>query len=118
MPGGDQLRVRNGIYLANWRLNRREDATDSFGNVVDYSLSTKKLSVRFLFRPGSTQFLDETSVDHRECYVGQGRAWPKHRNDGRNTGAHSADLCPREPPSPGSRSLLIVSASSTLGAKR
>jgi outer membrane protein OmpA-like peptidoglycan-associated protein len=62
MPGGDQLRVRNGIYLANWRLNRREDATDSFGNVVDYSLSTQKLSVRFLFRPGSTQFLDDQQI--------------------------------------------------------
>jgi outer membrane protein OmpA-like peptidoglycan-associated protein len=62
MPGGDQLRVRNGIYLANWKLNRREDATDSFGNVVDYSLSTKKLSVRFLFRPGSTQFLEDQQI--------------------------------------------------------
>jgi outer membrane protein OmpA-like peptidoglycan-associated protein len=62
MPGGDQLRVRNGIYLTNWKLSRRDDATDSFGNVVDYSLNTQKLSVRFLFKPGSTQFLDDQQI--------------------------------------------------------
>jgi outer membrane protein OmpA-like peptidoglycan-associated protein len=62
MPGGDQLRVRNGIYLTNWKLNRRDDATDSFGGVVDYSLNTQKLSVRLLFKPGSTQFLDDQQI--------------------------------------------------------
>jgi hypothetical protein len=40
MTGGDQLRVRSGIYLANWKLNRRDDATDAFGSLVDYSLTT------------------------------------------------------------------------------
>src|SRR6266852_9229689 len=39
MTGGDQLRVRSGIYLANWKLNRRDDATDAFGSLVDYSLA-------------------------------------------------------------------------------
>jgi outer membrane protein OmpA-like peptidoglycan-associated protein len=62
MTGGDQLRVRSGIYLANSRLNRREDATDAFGNLVDYSLAGKKLSVRFLFKPGSTQFVDDPQI--------------------------------------------------------
>ena len=61
-PGGDQLRVHNGIYLANWKLNRRDDATDSFGDLVDFSLKAKKLSVRFLFQPGSTQFVDEHEI--------------------------------------------------------
>jgi outer membrane protein OmpA-like peptidoglycan-associated protein len=62
MTGGDQLRVRSGIYLANARLNRRDDATDAFGNLVDYSLAAKKLSVRFLFKPGSTQFVDDPQI--------------------------------------------------------
>jgi outer membrane protein OmpA-like peptidoglycan-associated protein len=62
MTGGDQLRVRSGIYLANWKLNRRDDATDSFGNLVDYSLAGKKLSMRFLFKPGSTQFIDDPQI--------------------------------------------------------
>ncbi|WKA26517.1 OmpA family protein [Bradyrhizobium roseum] len=62
MTGGDQLRVRSGIYLANSRLNRRDDATDAFGNLVDYSLGAKKLSVRFLFKPGSTQFVDDPQI--------------------------------------------------------
>ena len=26
MPGGDQLRVHNGVYLSNWKLSRRDDA--------------------------------------------------------------------------------------------
>ena len=62
MTGGDQLRVRSGIYLANARLNRRDDATDAFGSLVDYSLAGKKLSVRFLFKPGSTQFVDDPQI--------------------------------------------------------
>jgi len=62
MPGGDQLRVRSGIYLTNWKLNRRADATEAFGKLVDYSLAGNKLSVRLLFKPGTTHFLDEVEI--------------------------------------------------------
>jgi len=62
MPGGEQLRVRNGLYLANWKLNRRDDATEAFGSLVDYSLNANKLSVRFLFKPGSTRFLEDQQI--------------------------------------------------------
>ena len=62
MPGGDQLRVRNGIYLANWKLSRREDATQSFGELVSFGLKSNKLAVRFLFRPGSTQFFNDQQI--------------------------------------------------------
>ena len=54
--GGDQLRALNGLYLANWRLNRRQDAAEAFGKVVDFGLANNRLAVKFLFRPGSTQF--------------------------------------------------------------
>ncbi len=51
---GDQLRVHNGLYLTNWKLNRRPEATRAFGDLVDYSLVNKRLAVKLLFRPGST----------------------------------------------------------------
>ncbi len=60
-PGGDQLRVHNGIYLANWKLTRREDATQSFGDLVSFGLKNDKLAVRLLFQPGSTQFFGEAT---------------------------------------------------------
>lgn len=61
-PGGDQLRVHNGVYLSNWKLNRRADAADAFARLVGFSLMTNKLGVRFLFKPGSTRFLDDKAV--------------------------------------------------------
>ena len=61
-PGGEQLRVYNGIYLANWKLGRRNDAAKAFARIVDYGLSSKRLAVRFLFRPGSTQFWGDQKV--------------------------------------------------------
>ena len=62
MPGGDQLRVHNGIYLANWKLTRRDDATQSFGELVSFGLKSSKLAVRLLFQPGSTQFFGDQQL--------------------------------------------------------
>ena len=62
MPGGDQLRVHNGIYLANWKLTRRDDAAQSFGELVSFGLKSNKLAVRLLFQPGSTQFLGDQQL--------------------------------------------------------
>ena len=56
-PGGDQLRAHNGIYLSNWKLGRKEQAANAFGQVIDFGLSRQKLSLRFLFKPGSTAFV-------------------------------------------------------------
>jgi outer membrane protein OmpA-like peptidoglycan-associated protein len=61
-PGGEQLRVLNGIYLANYKLHRTKAAMDAFGKVVDYGLTGDKLAVKFLFKPGSTQFISDRSV--------------------------------------------------------
>lgn len=57
MPTGDQFRVHNGIYLANWKLGRRQPAEAAFAKVVDYGLEHQRLAVKFLFRPGSTAFM-------------------------------------------------------------
>jgi outer membrane protein OmpA-like peptidoglycan-associated protein len=62
IPEGDQLRVYNGLYLANWKLGRRAAATDSFGRIVDYGLQHKRLATKFLFRPGSTAFFGDAAV--------------------------------------------------------
>jgi outer membrane protein OmpA-like peptidoglycan-associated protein len=61
-PGGEQLRVLNGIYLANFKLHRTKPAMEAFGKVVDYGLNGDKLAVKFLFRPGSTQFINDRSI--------------------------------------------------------
>jgi outer membrane protein OmpA-like peptidoglycan-associated protein len=53
---GDQLRVHNGLYLANWQLGRREQAAEAFSGLVDYGLRHDRLAIRFLFKPGTATF--------------------------------------------------------------
>jgi formylglycine-generating enzyme required for sulfatase activity/outer membrane protein OmpA-like peptidoglycan-associated protein len=62
LPGGEQLRVLTGIYLANEALRRRSDAADAFGRLVDFGLKGDKLAVKFLFQPGSTIFLSDPKL--------------------------------------------------------
>ena len=61
-PQGDQLRVHNGIYLSAWNLGRKAEAEEAFGHIVDYGLANKRLAVKFLFRPGSTVFIDKQDL--------------------------------------------------------
>jgi hypothetical protein len=61
-PGGNQLRAYNGLYLANWRLNRRESAEEAFDALVDYGFKTSNIGVMFLFEPNSTVFYPPQSA--------------------------------------------------------
>jgi len=61
-PGGEQLRVLNGIYLANYKLRRTKPAMEAFGKLVDYGFKSDRLAVKFLFKPGSTQFNTDSSI--------------------------------------------------------
>ena len=61
-PGGQQLRVFNGLYLANIHLGRTDDAEAAFHKIVAVGLATNSLSVKFLFRPGSLDFLDDSAI--------------------------------------------------------
>ena len=61
-PQGDQLRVHNGIYMSAWNLGRKAEAEEAFGRIVDYGLANKRLAVKFLFRPGSTVFIDKQGL--------------------------------------------------------
>lgn len=61
-PGGEQLKVLNGIYLASWKLGRASEAEDAFGKVVALGLSSNNLGVKFLFNPGTTNFWSDPQV--------------------------------------------------------
>src|SRR5262249_60607195 len=50
-PGGEQLRVLNGIYLASLRLGRTSEAEEAFGQGVALGLGNNKLRGEFLFNP-------------------------------------------------------------------
>jgi outer membrane protein OmpA-like peptidoglycan-associated protein len=58
-PKGDQLRVHNGIYSASWKLGKRAEAEQAFGEAVRVGLASNRLGVKFLFRPGSTDFVTD-----------------------------------------------------------
>jgi hypothetical protein len=60
-PWGDQLRVYNGIYLSQAKLRRVDQSAAAFRDLVDYGLRKKRLAVKFLFRPGSVRFANDSS---------------------------------------------------------
>lgn len=61
-PAGDQLRTYTGLYLTNWRLGQRDAAARAFARIVDKGLETKRLGVKFLFRPGTTAFWSDPAA--------------------------------------------------------
>ena len=61
-PGGDQLRTYTGLYLTNWHLGKRDAAASAFGKIVDQGLTSKRLGVKFLFRPGSAALVSDPKV--------------------------------------------------------
>jgi tetratricopeptide (TPR) repeat protein len=62
LPAGDQTRVHNGLYLANWAVGRRDEAEAAFAQVVDLGLRQGQLAVKLVFQPGSTAFWPDQSV--------------------------------------------------------
>lgn len=61
-PAGEQLRVLNGLYLANVKLGRTADAEQAFGRVVALGIAYNQLGVKFLFNPGGTEFWSDTKI--------------------------------------------------------
>lgn len=55
-PGGDQLRVLNGLYLSYAALGETSEADQTFGQMVERGFSLGQLGVKFLFEPNSTAF--------------------------------------------------------------
>lgn len=62
-PEGLQLRVLNALYLCHMQLGRTEAAEAAFGRIVSLGLATNNLSVKFLFRPGSTDFINDPKIN-------------------------------------------------------
>lgn len=53
---GDELRILNGVYLANWKLKRKQAAKLVVQRVVDFGIERKRMAIKFLFQPGSISF--------------------------------------------------------------
>ena len=62
LPMGAQLRVYNGVYLAEQALGRPREARQAFGQLVDYGLDRGKLSMKLVFRPNSTAFWPDRAI--------------------------------------------------------
>lgn len=61
-PDGKQLRVFNGLYLTHTQLGHADAAEHAFGQIVALGLTTNSLSFKFLFKPGSTDFLQDPKI--------------------------------------------------------
>jgi hypothetical protein len=62
VAGGEQMRVLNGIYLANIKLGKSDEAELAFGKVVAYGIAINQLGVKFLFNPGGTVFWSDPKI--------------------------------------------------------
>ena len=62
LPAGDQLRVYNGLYLADQALGRPREAEQAFGQIVEYGLVRGKLAMKLVFRPNSTAFWPDPAI--------------------------------------------------------
>ncbi len=53
----DDLRVLNGRYLTSWRLGKKKEASEVFGQIVAHGLADRRLALKVLFEPGTTTLL-------------------------------------------------------------
>lgn len=60
-----QVRALSGLYLARLKLGKVEEADQAFDQLVDAGLQSGKLAVKFLFKPGSTEFWPDPVVSGR-----------------------------------------------------
>jgi outer membrane protein OmpA-like peptidoglycan-associated protein len=61
-PDGQQLRVYSGLYLTHWKLGRNQDAEGAFGQMIATGIATNNISVKFLFKVDSTEFIQESQL--------------------------------------------------------
>ncbi len=65
MPGGEQIRTLNGLYLTLTAMGQREEAGKAFGELVGSGLKRGQLGVMFLFEAGSTNFNADVGTSSR-----------------------------------------------------
>ncbi|MDY0107790.1 MAG: OmpA family protein, partial [Giesbergeria sp.] len=61
-PEGQLLKVFNGLYLCQTQLERTQAAETTFARIVALGLATNNLSVKFLFNPGSVDFIADPKI--------------------------------------------------------
>ena len=61
-PDGKHMRVLNGLYLSNVQLGRLDAAEQAFARIVQLGLATNALSIKFLFKPSSTDFWPDPKI--------------------------------------------------------
>lgn len=59
---GQQLSIYSGLYLTQRQLGQTDAAEKTFGTIARLGLATNNLSVKFLFKPGSTEFVSDFKV--------------------------------------------------------
>lgn len=62
LPGGNQPRVWNGLYLTHLAMDQPREAEEAFGLMVDAALARGTLAVKFVFLPGSVGFWPDKAV--------------------------------------------------------
>jgi outer membrane protein OmpA-like peptidoglycan-associated protein len=62
-PDGRNLRVFNGLYLSSLQLGKMSAAEGAFEKLVSLGLSTNRLSIKFLFKAGSVDFLADSKIN-------------------------------------------------------
>jgi hypothetical protein len=63
IPGGNELRVLTGIYLADEALRRRTDAAEAFGDLVDFGLKRGNFALRFRFQPKAPVLISDATIN-------------------------------------------------------
>lgn len=56
---GEELRILNGLYLANWKLKRHDASRLIAQRIIDFGLTRKRMAMKFLFQPGAISFWEE-----------------------------------------------------------
>jgi len=65
LPGGEQVRTLNGLYLALTAVGAQDEATRAFSELVGNGLGRGRLGMLFLFEAGSTNFNETVPVAAR-----------------------------------------------------
>jgi outer membrane protein OmpA-like peptidoglycan-associated protein len=56
---GRTLRTYTGLYLANTRLDHKPESEEAFSGLVREGFASNQLSIRFLFKVNSTEFVED-----------------------------------------------------------
>ena len=64
-PDGRSMKTYSGIYVSHLKLNNLPDAERAFGQLVSVALEEGNLSIRFLFRVNSTDFIADPRLSEQ-----------------------------------------------------